>query len=69
MDADTNVKNMATDHQDTAGHLVKYLSGRGIVQCLGDGVEVHPVEFHTLRLWKSKFHPGLVELKFAELTN
>ena len=32
MDADTNVRNMATDLQDTAlldGHPVKYLSRRG----------------------------------------
>ena len=38
MDADTNVRNMATDLQDIAlldGHPVKYLSSRGTVQNFG----------------------------------
>ena len=41
MDADTNVRNMATDLQHNAlldGHPVKYLSRRGLILNLGDGV-------------------------------
>ena len=40
MDADCNVRNMATDPQDTAlldGHPVKYLSRSSLVQNLGGG--------------------------------
>ena len=41
--AGTNVRNMATHLQDIAlldGHPVKYISRRGLVDNLGDGVEM-----------------------------